>query len=400
MISPTERMIAESDGAIGWMTFNNPPRHNALSLDMWQAMPVILDHFARDPDVRVIVLRGAGDKAFISGADISQFEKQRSSAESIAQYDKIAEGALAALQEVSKPTIAMIHGFCIGGGLGVALGCDLRIAAENARFVGPAYAKEIFFTARHFTAAEAQGMRLINRAVPEAELEGYVRNYCALIAENAPLTMEAVKGVVAEIGKPGMQIDRPRCEALVARCFDSKDYVEGRRAFMEGHPRGRARPQSPDRGPDHPRPHPRPQRGAAQGADASRRQIRRAGAHLRAQCAARRTRRPQKAGKRPQDHARPAPQAGQGHPDLDRRDDQEDRWDAGPEGQGNPSGLSPWTTALPLPCRHRRRMWPSSWMAMAAGRSHAACRASPGTAAAPMRCGAPSPPPPSSASPI
>ncbi len=124
MISPTERMIAETDGAIGWMMFNNPARRNALSLDMWQAMPVILDHFERDPDVRVIVLRGAGDKAFISGADISQFEKQRSSADSIAQYDKIAEGALAALQEVSKPTIAMIHGFCIGGGLGIALGCD------------------------------------------------------------------------------------------------------------------------------------------------------------------------------------------------------------------------------------------------------------------------------------
>ena len=255
MISPTERMIAETDGAIGWMVFNNPARRNALSLDMWQAIPVILGHFARDPDVRVIVLKGAGDKAFISGADISQFEQQRSSTESIAQYDKIADGALAALQEVSKPTIAMIHGFCIGGGLGVALGCDLRIAADNARFgipaarlglgyrwggvkklvdlVGPAYAKEIFYTARHFTAPEAQGMGLINRALPEAELESYVRHYCALMAENAPLTMEAVKGVVAEIAKPGAQIDRGRCEALVARCFDSRDYIEGRRAFME-----------------------------------------------------------------------------------------------------------------------------------------------------------------------
>src|SRR5258708_8129553 len=131
-------MIAETDGAIGWMMFNNPARRNALSLDMWQAMAVIPDHFERDRDVRVIVLRGAGDKAFISGADISQFEKQRSSADSIAQYDKIAEGALAALQEVSKPTIAMIHGFCIGGGLGIALGCDLRIAADNARLGMPA----------------------------------------------------------------------------------------------------------------------------------------------------------------------------------------------------------------------------------------------------------------------
>ena len=255
MISPTERMIAEIDGAIGWMVFNNPARRNALSLDMWQAMPVILGHFERDPDVRVIVLKGAGDKAFISGADISQFEKQRSSADSIAQYDKIADGALAALQEVTKPTIAMIHGYCIGGGLGVALGCDLRIAADDARFgipaarlglgyrwggvkklvdlVGPAYAKEIFYTARHFTAPEAYDMGLLNRALPEAELEPYVRNYCALMADNAPLTMEAVKGVVAEIAKPGAQIDRGRCEALVARCFDSQDYIEGRRAFME-----------------------------------------------------------------------------------------------------------------------------------------------------------------------
>jgi enoyl-CoA hydratase len=255
MISPSERMIAEKDGAIGWMIFNNPERRNALSLDMWQAMPVILEHFERDPDVRVVVLKGAGDKAFVSGADISQFEKQRSSAESIAQYDKIAEVANAKLQDYRKPVIAMIHGFCIGGGVGVALHCDLRIAADSARFgvpaarlglgyrwagvkklvdlVGPSFAKEIFFTARHFSAAEALAMGLINRAVPEAELESYVRNYCALIAENAPLTMEAVKGVVGELAKPGAQIDRAHCEALVARCFDSQDYIEGRRAFME-----------------------------------------------------------------------------------------------------------------------------------------------------------------------
>jgi enoyl-CoA hydratase len=255
MISPSERMIAQKDGAIGWMIFNNPERRNALSLDMWQAMPVILEEFERDPAIRVVVLKGAGDKAFVSGADISQFEKQRSSAESIAQYDKIAEAANAKLAECRKPVIAMIHGFCIGGGVGVALLCDLRIAAETARFgvpaarlglgyrwagvkklvdlVGPSFAKEIFFTARHFSAAEALGMGLINRAVPEVELEGYVRSYCAMIAENAPLTMEAVKGVVGELAKPGPQIDRAHCEALVTRCFESHDYIEGRRAFME-----------------------------------------------------------------------------------------------------------------------------------------------------------------------
>ncbi len=255
MISPSERMIAEKDGAIGWMIFNNPERRNALSLDMWQAMPVILEDFERDGAVRVVVLKGAGDKAFISGADISQFEQQRSSPETIAQYDAIAEVANAKLQQIRKPTIAMIRGFCIGGGVGVALQCDLRIAADNARFgvpaarlglgyrwagvkkladlVGPSFAKEIFFTARHFSAAEALAMGLINRALPEAELESYVRDYCALIAENAPLTMEAVKGVVSELAKPGAEFDRAHCEALVARCFASRDYIEGRRAFME-----------------------------------------------------------------------------------------------------------------------------------------------------------------------
>ena len=255
MMSPSERMIAEKDGAIGWMIFNNPERRNAISLDMWQAMPAILDHFDRDPAIRVVVLKGAGDKAFISGADISQFEKQRSSPETIADYDRIAEIANPKLGEIRKPTIAMIRGFCIGGGVGVALQCDLRIAADDARFgvpaarlglgyrwagvkklvdlVGPSFAKEIFFTARHFSAAEALAMGLVNRALPEADLEPYVRNYCALIAENAPLTMEAVKGVVSELLKPGAQLDRAHCEAMVKRCFDSEDYIEGRRAFME-----------------------------------------------------------------------------------------------------------------------------------------------------------------------
>jgi len=255
MISPSERLIAEKDGAIGWMIFNNPERRNAVSLDMWQAMPVVLEHFASDPDIRVVVLRGAGDKAFISGADISQFEKQRSSPETVAEYDRIAELANAKLGEIRKPTIAMIKGFCIGGGVGVALQCDLRIAADTARFgvpaarlglgyrwggvkklidiVGPAFAKEIFYTARQFSGAEALAMGLVNRALPEAELEAYVRHYCSLIAENAPLTIEAVKGVVSELMKPPQQIDRAHCETLVKRCFDSADYIEGRRAFME-----------------------------------------------------------------------------------------------------------------------------------------------------------------------
>ncbi len=251
----TEKMIAEKDGAIGWMIFNNPERRNAIGVEMWEAIPLILDDFESDPAIRVIVLRGAGDKAFISGADISQFEKQRSSAESVARYDEIASRATSRLYGAAKPTIAMIHGYCVGGGVGVALNCDIRIAADHSRFavpaaklglgyrqsgikqlmdfVGPAFAKEIFFTARLFTAAEAQDMGLINRAVPAAELEAYVRDYCDTIAANAPLTIDAIKRTVAELLKPREDIDREFCDELVRRCFESEDYAEGRRAFGE-----------------------------------------------------------------------------------------------------------------------------------------------------------------------
>jgi enoyl-CoA hydratase len=255
MISPTERMLVETEGAIGWISFNNPNRRNAVSMDMWQAIPVILDQYERDPAVRVIVLRGTGDKAFVSGADISEFEQNRSSPEAIARYDEIGLTATTRIETSSKPTIAMIQGYCVGGGVGIALACDLRIAAEGARFavpaarlglgyrwagvkklvdlVGPAYAKEIFYTARQFTAAEALAMGLVNRVVGEAELGNYVRSYCTMIGDNAPLTLAAVKGVVAELAKPSSELDRSRCEDMVKRCFGSADYIEGRRAFME-----------------------------------------------------------------------------------------------------------------------------------------------------------------------
>jgi enoyl-CoA hydratase len=255
MISPTERMIAEVDGAIGWLTFNNPARRNAVSIDMWQAIPEIFDAFERDPAVRVIVLQGAGDKAFVSGADISEFEKNRSSAEAVKQYEEIGNRAQSRITNATKPTIAMIRGFCMGGGLGVALCCDLRIASETAQLgipaaklgigyrldgqtkllalVGPAFAKEIFYTARRFTAAEAHHMGLLNRVLPDGELEDFVRSYCAMIAENAPLSLAAAKGIITELVKPAADVDRARCEEFVRRCFESADYVEGRRAFME-----------------------------------------------------------------------------------------------------------------------------------------------------------------------
>ena len=256
MQSPTEKLIATKDGAIGWLTFNNPARRNALSIDMWEGIPVVLEQFEQDPDIRVIVLRGTLEaKAFISGADISEFEKRRASNRDAAGYNETSARAFGSVEKCKKPTIAMIQGYCLGGGLAFALGCDLRLAGDTSRYsipaaklglgygwpgvkkmidlTGPAYAKEIFLTGRQFNAAEALLMGLLNRVMPDAELEAYTRSYCAMIAENAPLTIEAIRAAASEIGRPDGQIDSKHLEALVARCFDSEDYKEGRNAFLE-----------------------------------------------------------------------------------------------------------------------------------------------------------------------
>src|SRR5436309_873128 len=251
----TSKMLAEKDGAIGRIIFNNPARHNAVSLDMWQAVSQIMDDFNNDDRVRVIVLTGAGGKAFVSGADISEFKEKRASEEAAAEYAKISETARLKLQETLKPTIAMIRGYCIGGGLATAIACDIRIAAEGSRFgipsaklglgyaydgikrlidlVGPAYAREIFYSARQFSAEEAVAMGLINRLVPEGELEGYVKNYCDMIAANAPLTIRAAKQIAREALKDEGKRDMALCQRVVDECFASADYAEGRTAFME-----------------------------------------------------------------------------------------------------------------------------------------------------------------------
>jgi len=251
----TAKMIAEKDGAIGRIIFNNPARHNAVSLDMWQAVGQIMEDFENDPTIRVIVLSGAGGKAFVSGADISEFKEKRASAEAAEAYAKVSESARLALQETLKPTIAMIRGYCIGGGMATALACDLRIAAEGSKFgvpaaklglgyaydgikklidvVGPAFAREIFYTARQFSTDEALAMGLINRVVPDGELETYVNNYCATIAGNAPLTVRSVKQIVREALKDPDKRDMALCKRVVEECFASEDYTEGRTAFME-----------------------------------------------------------------------------------------------------------------------------------------------------------------------
>jgi len=255
MKTSTERMIARKDGAVGWMLFNNPARHNAVSFDMWKAVPEILDEFERDDAIRIAVLAGAGGKAFISGADISEFEQKRGSREAILEYNAVGDRAHAAIYEHKKPTIAMIQGYCIGGGLGVALCCDLRIASDNSRFavpaaklglgygfsgikrladlVGPSFAKEIFYTARQFDATEALQMGLVNRVRAVVELESYVADYAARIAENAPLTIGAVKLAASEWAKDPNKRDLSAVQAAVDACFASEDYVEGRTAFMQ-----------------------------------------------------------------------------------------------------------------------------------------------------------------------
>jgi len=251
----TEKLIARKENGIGWIVFNNPDKRNALSRDMYIGLMTVMESYARDPDVRVVILQGAGDKAFISGADISQFEKNRSTLEGVRESDAISERANKALRECPKPTVAMIRGYCMGGGLSVAIACDMRIAADDARFgvpaaklsvgyrysgvkrlvglVGPAFTAEIFYTGRQFNAQEAKDMGLVNRVLPAAELEQYVRDYAQTMVSNAPLTLSAVKYCLVEIMKDESERDVELCTRAVEACFMSEDYIEGRRAFME-----------------------------------------------------------------------------------------------------------------------------------------------------------------------
>src|SRR5205814_937590 len=221
MTRAESKMLSRKEGRVGYVIYNNPEKHNAVSLDMWEGAVAILEDFKNDKDIGVVVVTGAGGKAFVSGADISKFEKERSSEEAIARYSAIVEQSYAAFHEFPKPTIAMIRGYCIGGGMGLATCCDIRICTEGSKFavpaaklglgygytglkrlvdvVGASFAMEIFYTARQFTAAEALAMGLVNRVVPDGESESFVKSYADMIAGNAPLTIKAVKAVVSEM---------------------------------------------------------------------------------------------------------------------------------------------------------------------------------------------------------
>lgn len=252
----TDKMLCRNADGIGWMIFNNPERHNAVSMEMWAAAERILAGFAADPAVRVVVVAGAGGKAFVSGADISKFDSERGSKEAVDAYQAQTAKVYEALAAFPKPTIAAIRGHCIGGGTALAVCCDMRICTENSSFgipaaklglgyplpgirrlvhlVGPSFAKELFFTAKRFTAEDARVMGLVNRVVPEAALDATIEDYAATIAGNAPLTVDSVKAIVGEALKPDP--DEALCDRLVRGCFASEDYVEGRRAFMEKRP--------------------------------------------------------------------------------------------------------------------------------------------------------------------
>jgi enoyl-CoA hydratase len=254
-MTQTDKLLARKEAGVGFVIFNNPERHNAVSLEMWEATTGALAKFALDDEVRVVVLTGAGGKAFVSGADISKFASERASLEATRAYDVKTAAAFNSIYEFPKPTIAMIRGYCIGGGVGLASCCDLRICSDNSKFavpaaklglgyayaglkrlvdiVGQSFAKEIFYTARQFDAEEAYAMGLVNRVVPQAELEAYVKSITDMICANAPLTIKAAKFAIGEILKDESKRDVARVDKMVEACFGSNDYVEGRTAFME-----------------------------------------------------------------------------------------------------------------------------------------------------------------------
>jgi enoyl-CoA hydratase len=257
----TEKSYAEgkilqsvADG-VGVITFNNPEKRNAMSLDMWEGLGHALVELRDDAEVRVVILVGAGDKAFVSGADISQFEKTRHNAEASEEYSKKSAAQRALLADYPKPIIACIRGFCLGGGMQVAMAADIRIAAEDSRFgipaaklgiaygydglrhlvslVGPSWARLIMYTGMRIESAEALRIGLVDRVVPDTELWGATMEIARTISGNAPLAIQAAKITIAQVLKDPDKRDMDAIKAIGTACMDSEDFREGRRAFME-----------------------------------------------------------------------------------------------------------------------------------------------------------------------
>jgi enoyl-CoA hydratase len=253
--SPTDRVQTWLDGSTLHIRFNNPARHNALSVDMWAAVPPLLQQASHDDAVRLVVFSGAGEKAFVSGADISQFEDMRAAQEAVAKYEVLAEEALTSIQDFPKPTLSCIRGYCIGGGVNVAIACDLRLASTDSVFaipaarlglgyrysamknlvdlVGPGAAKDLFYTARRIDAREAKELGLVTRICEPDQLPQLLAEYTSAMDQNAPLTIRTAKAIAREILKASPEVDLQHCRDLIRGCFESEDYTEGRRAFME-----------------------------------------------------------------------------------------------------------------------------------------------------------------------
>jgi enoyl-CoA hydratase len=248
-------LLVEKRGAAGWIVFNQPAKKNAISGAMWRAIPPAMAQFDRDPELRCIVFRGAGTEAFAAGADISEFERARSERGAVAEYDDLLDRVLHSIQGSLKPSLAMIHGYCLGGGVEIALACDLRYCAASAEFgipaaklglgynieghkrlletVGHAWAREIMFLGRRYHAEEALAMGLVHRVLPAAELERYVDGVIETLCRNAPLAIANTKTILEQYVKSDGTPDTARMRAAIERCAKSADYIEGRRAFME-----------------------------------------------------------------------------------------------------------------------------------------------------------------------
>ena len=243
-----------TDG-VGVITFNNPEKRNAMSLDMWEGLGSALIELRDDPDVRVVIMVGAGDKAFVSGADISQFEKTRHNAAASEEYSKKSDAQRALLANYPKPTIACIRGFCLGGGMQVAMLADIRIASDNSQFgipaaklgiaygydglrhlvslVGPSWARLIMYTGMRIDSAEALRIGLVDRVLPDAELWDATMEIARTISGNAPLAIKAAKITIAQVLKDPDRRDMDAIKQIGTDCMDSEDFREGRRAFME-----------------------------------------------------------------------------------------------------------------------------------------------------------------------
>ncbi|NKC17122.1 MAG: enoyl-CoA hydratase [Gammaproteobacteria bacterium] len=251
----SDKILVEASGGIGKITFNNPAKLNAVSMEMWSAVDEALTTFEAQGDVRVLILTGAGGKAFVSGADISKFESERASKDAQAAYAAQTKQVYDRIETFPKPTIALINGYCIGGGLNLAMVCDIRICSEKSRFalpaaklgigygydalrrlmavMGPGATRDICFSARQLSAGEAYARRIVDQVLPEEALDSAAMDYAARIAGNAPLTLAAMKFITAELLKNPDDRDMARCAELAEACFNSGDFIEGRRAFME-----------------------------------------------------------------------------------------------------------------------------------------------------------------------